>query len=579
MSLSSALYTGLSGLSAASHMISVSGNNIANVNTTAYKSTRADFQTQISMTLREASSPTENLGGLNPSQVGLGVSIGGVSRNFTPGTVQSTGVNSDVALEGKGFFVLNVGGQQMYTRSGNFTFDANSDLISSLNGGKVQGYGVDEDFNVIPGVLQDINVPIGSLTIARASSEVTFKGNLNAAGDVAMHGSIITMDAMYSDAAGTTPMTAADNLNSIFDAAGNALFSIGDVITITGVTKGTATLSDFRFEVTDPGAPTTTTADDLDGFGATMQDFMDFMDLILGIDTVTAEGITIDAAGQMVIAGNKGTVNDIKLDTTNIVVNRNTVSPTMPFNVASREDAHGESVRTTFVIYDSLGVEKVVDISLVLEGTNNGGTLWRYYAQSEDDSDLDRVLGTGVLSFDTGGRYVGVLAGQSSVTMHHNDSGADNPQSLSLLFGSQGLALSALADSVSQLSAVKQDGFGIGTLQDFAVAQDGSIVGTFSNGQLRTLGQIALATFTNPGGLKELGGNMYGVSAGSGNATIVVPGTAGTGRTIGSALEGSNVDLSGEFINLISASTGFSASSRVLTTSNQLMQELLSAVR
>ena len=95
MGLSTALYTGLSGLTAASQMISVSGNNIANVNTTAYKSTRADFETQISQTLKNASAPTANLGGTNPAQVGLGVRLAAISRNFTDGATQATGVNTD----------------------------------------------------------------------------------------------------------------------------------------------------------------------------------------------------------------------------------------------------------------------------------------------------------------------------------------------------------------------------------------------------------------------------------------------------------------------------------------------------
>lgn len=579
MGLTTALYTGLSGLNAASQMISVSGNNIANINTTAYKSTRADFQTQISQTLRNASSPTENLGGLNPSQIGLGVSLGGISRNFNSGPVQSTGVSTDVALEGSGFFVLSVGGSKMYTRSGNFTFDSNSDLVSVINGGKVQGYGVDADFNIITGAVDDINIPIGSLTIADATNEVTFNGNLNSAGEVATTGAVITLSALYSDAAGTIPATAADNLNTLYNAAGTLAFTPGDVITLSGITKGTATLANVRFEVTNPATPTTTTATNLNGSGATLQDYLTFMDRALGIENLATEGLSVDALGQIVVTGNSGTANNIVINTANITVNRGSVSPTQPFTVLSSEAAVGESVRTSFVSYDSLGNESVVNVTMVLEEKNNSGTIWRYYAQSEDDSDLDLALATGQLSFDNAGRFVSIIGGDSSINLDHADTGAEGPQAVQLVFSSDDLSLSALADDSSQIAAVKQDGFPIGTLDDFGISADGSIVGIFSNGQLRTLGQIVLATFTNPGGMKEIGGNMYTVSAGSGNATIVTPGTGGTGRTIGGALEGSNVDLSGEFINLISASTGFSASSRVLTTSNQLIQELLSAVR
>src|SRR5690606_4098531 len=124
--------------------------------------------------------------------------------------------------------------------------------------------------------------------------------------------------------------------------------------------------------------------------GATMQDFMDFLDALLGIDTHTTEGVSVDGAGQLVITGNMGTVNNIVMGTSNIVLNKGGVTPSQPFELVRVQDATGESVRTTFVTYDSLGATMLIDLAMVLEEKNNSGTVWRYYAQSQDDSDLDR---------------------------------------------------------------------------------------------------------------------------------------------------------------------------------------------
>src|SRR5205823_2327426 len=137
--------------------------------------------------------------------------------------------------------------------------------------------------------------------------------------------------------------------------------------------------------------------------------------------------------------------------------------------------------------------------------------------------------------------------------------------------------MTSLASHNSDLVMSKQDGSPLGSLESFMVGTDGTITGAFSNGLTRTLGQVAVATFANPEGLEDLGGNLFRTSADSGAATISAPLNLGAGGVRSGALEQSNVDLSKEFINMIIASTGFSASSRVITTSNQLLTELLNS--
>ena len=125
----------------------------------------------------------------------------------------------------------------------------------------------------------------------------------------------------------------------------------------------------------------------------------------------------------------------------------------------------------------------------------------------------------------------------------------------------------------------KQDGSPQGSLTSFTVGGDGIITGSFSNGLTRTLGQVALATFNNPDGLVDNGGGLYTSSANSGAAVVGAPTALGAGQLVDGALEQSNVDISQEFVDMIVASTGFSASSRVITTSDDMLTELMDTSR
>ena len=128
---------------------------------------------------------------------------------------------------------------------------------------------------------------------------------------------------------------------------------------------------------------------------------------------------------------------------------------------------------------------------------------------------------------------------------------------------------------LKELAAVFQDGSGIGTLANFSIGEDGLITGLFTNGLTRTVGQVAMATFANPEGLVDVGNNMFRVGPNSGEAIITEAFQFGTGRMLSGALELSNVDLSQEFINMILASTGYSAASRVISTTDELLDQLL----
>jgi flagellar hook protein FlgE len=572
MALSNSLNTGLTGLDTSSRKLSIAGNNIANVNTFGYKKSRVSFETTITRTLKDATGPTAAQGGTNPQQIGLGSKTASVTRDFSGGSLQPTGVNTDMAIEGNGFFVVESGETQRFTRAGNFDLDQNNELVTQ-NGWKVMGYGVNDNFELDRGQVEPLNVPLGNLTTAEATQSATLGGNLNAAGDVATQGSIVQTGLLHENNGTGPAATAGSNLTNLYDDAGNKLFNTNDVITLEGATKGGRELPAKTFEVNN--ANTT----DSDDFGQTLGDFRDFIDDALGIDTGVGGGTSITGAGRLQITGNSGTANDLDIDSSDIVKNK-TGTPSNPFTMSKTQDADGESVSTTFTAFDSLGNEMDVDLTMVLDNKSNQGTTWRYFAQSEQDSDLDRTLGTGTLEFDNNGQLR--TANAPTINIDRDGTGAVTPQEITLNFQSdednKG-GVTALADQNSNLTTRTQDGAGTGTLEDFSVGEDGIITGRFTNNLQRTIGQVALAQFTNPEGLADIGDNKFAATRNSGNPQIGEATEAGRGRILGSTLEQANVDITEEFTDLISAQTGFQANSRVIQTSSQLLQQLINSVQ
>ncbi|MGQ0628670.1 MAG: flagellar hook-basal body complex protein, partial [Phycisphaerales bacterium] len=239
--------------------------------------------------------------------------------------------------------------------------------------------------------------------------------------------------------------------------------------------------------------------------------------------------------------------------------------------------ATGESVRTQFVAYDSLGNEVVVNLTMSLLSKNStGGTTWQYLVDSPDDEDLSTSMGSGTISFDNQGQLIDT--DPISVSMERNAVGAESPLIFEIRLAAGNAGVTALATN-SQLLPAQVDGLPPGTLESFAIARDGTVVGTFSNGAVRPLARLALANFVNAAGLVDAGANLFQEGINSGVAAIIPAGSASVGDVIEGSLELSNVDLSQEFINLITASTAFSASSRVITTTEQLFQQLLALGR
>jgi flagellar hook protein FlgE len=581
MASMTAMFTALTGMTANSRSLDVVGHNIANVNTTAYKSNRMLFSTQFSLTPRLGSAPRETSGGTNPLQIGLGVQVAGTQRNHTGGTVSASGDSRDLAIEGDGFFVVNRGGEQLYTRAGAFRTNAVNDLVS-ISGEVLQGYTVDDQFNIVEGALTNLNIPLGTMTLAEATRNVRFSGNLNAQGPLPTQGSSVdllgTATGGFAAIATANPPPGAGNAleltTRIVDiedpsqpGSGTPLFSAGQSLFFQNLEKGGKTLPDSTFAITAT---------------TTVQDLNTFLTGVLGLDASSGNnpdgrtpGIALNpTTGVLTITGNVGTVNDISIDASDIRLMSSTGAfVSSPFITDKNATADGEAVRTTFIAYDSLGSPVSVDLSMVIDSRSNTGTRWRYFIESPDDSSPTRAIATGTLDFDTLGQLI--TRDPIQVNIDRAGTGAGTPLSIDLAFAGGEDSVTSLTDDTSAIAATFADGSPIGTLTSYGIGEDGVVYGAFTNGMTRVIGQVALAKFANSEGLVDMGGNMFKTGPNSGTPLITEPQTLGTGKLVSGALELSNVDLSQEFINMILASTGYSAASRVIRTTDELMQQLL----
>ncbi|GHT11152.1 hypothetical protein FACS1894170_04330 [Planctomycetales bacterium] len=239
-----------------------------------------------------------------------------------------------------------------------------------------------------------------------------------------------------------------------------------------------------------------------------------------------------------------------------------------------RQDAVGSSVSTDLQVYDSLGTPINVRMTFVLESKSNTETLYRWYADSAQNQPEDGsaiATGGGLIRFDQHGRLIGT--DNSTVQVQRTQVASVSP--LDFDFEVNFDSLMALATNSPEVKQTEQDGAAAGTLYDFSIESDGTILGRFTSGEQRALGQIPLATFRNNEGLYKAGDSLYQAGTNSGNPKINVAGKDGVGVFKSNALELSNTDMGTEIINMILASSMYRANAKVMTTSNEMYDALL----
>ncbi len=230
------LYSGLSGLRASQLALDIIGNNVANVNTVGYKSSRAMFKEVMQQTIRSATAAsTSGPGGLNPMQVGLGTNIGSIDSNLNQGFIQVTNRETDFAIEGSGYFILSDGANRYYTRAGNFDIDRDGGLVYAANGYRVQGVMAVDGGIPSSGALTDLTLPFDTVSPPAATTSITYAGNLDRTADEAK------AEINIYDAAGNSTnlsLTFTNNFDNTWDMSlsvndGSVAFAAGATTTVT----------------------------------------------------------------------------------------------------------------------------------------------------------------------------------------------------------------------------------------------------------------------------------------------------------------------------------------------------------
>ena len=567
MGLTSALTTSLNGLALNEQTIDVLGNNIANAGTNGFKSSSVLFQTQLSRTMSVGSRPTALNGGTNPMQIGLGAMSASIVRDFSQGSVTNSTSPSDLAIQGDGFFIVRGANGDMYTRAGNFNLSSD-DLLVTPEGLRVQGYGVDDDFNLITTQLTDIVIPLGDLVVAQQTQNAYIGGALLSTGTMATQGSVVQSQVAFTAVAGsdfaTDPVDNNTLLTSLFkEGEATAMFSDGDVLTFSP-RKGGRQVEPQQLQIT----ATTTLAE-----------LLQLMDHTIGIHSggdIPQEGgenpqVRINASGQIEAIGNRGTVNDFSLSLGDFVVSTPSGNATLDLPFVKTQAANGESSITDFVVYDSLGQPVNVKLTTYLESRDSSSTTFRFFLESPDDSDTDVVLGNGTFTFDSHG--VISNGGVHQFTIDRNNTAAVSPMQVSIDFSKMSGISTPSAGSAMTLQS--QDGSNPGTLSRFVIDETGIINGIFDNGIIRSLGQVVLARFSNPQGLLEAGGTNFMEGVSSGTPFLVTPGNFGAGTIRAGAIELSNTDIGRNLVDLIVASTNYRGNARVIDSVQRLIDELL----
>lgn len=558
MGLTSALNTSLIGLTLNETSIDVLGNNIANAGTNGFKSSSVRFSTQLSRTLSVGSAPTTGSnanGGTNPRQIGLGATTAAITKNFSQGAITNSTSPSDLAIQGEGFFIVQGQSGQVYTRNGGFSKNSANKLVNA-QGLRVQGYGVDEEFNIVPtpGALVDLEVPVGDLNIAQESSTVTVAGALltTSEADIGTQGSILTSDAL-TDSTLVSPADQITDATLLTDVrrAGVPVFTATETLTFTP-RKGGADLDGQTLDVD----------------GATIGDLRALFADAIGLHNHNGAGVTITASGEINVVGNIGATNDIsdlsasRLTSTDAAgLSTNNVD----LGFTKSQAANGESAFTPVVVYDSLGEPIPVNIRLVKDSNSTA----QWFAESFGDSDASIVVGNGQIVFKPDGSVDTTASSAAMVTINRNDTNASN-LALTLDF----TTVSGVTSDGSNINA-SADGFPAGTLTDFIIDEVGTIRGEFNNGIIRTLGQVVMATFRNSQGMIENGGDTFKEGVSSGSPIIGTPGSFGYGTIRGGAIELSNTDIGQNLVDLIVASTNYRGNARVISSVQQLVDELL----
>ena len=484
------LYSGVAGLKSHQTKMDVIGNNIANVNTTAYKSQSITFSELMYQTTQSASgaNAATGVGGTNARQIGLGVKTGAINTAITSqGSTQTTNNPFDIMITGEAFFVVNNGSDNYFTRDGSFYIDGAGNLAMTSTGYNVMGWQLDETTGTIKQdtvsalkIMSTTNMTYPPEATTKATvSGIIDKNDTNVTSD---SGRIMNLE--FYDNQGYK-YVAKMSVHAINGDTGEFYVKLDDIQDANGESIGATSMAQVAFG----------------GYGAT------------GF-TYNPSGLVADATGKA--PGEAGYVETY-------------ADPTATETITN-------AIKLNYV---------------------NGTGKFQDIVESATETD---TTGKTMIDF-------GTLANFQDIEVDFSDTSNYNYNASS--------TIGAVRGDANELGAGRK----IGELNGINIAKDGVITANYDNGQSRTLGQIAVATFANASGLSKEGDNLYAATTNSGEFNGIGEDISLSGYMTTGVLEMSNVDLSSEFTEMITTQRGFQANSRIITVSDTLLEELTNLKR
>jgi flagellar hook protein FlgE len=567
MALSSALFSGISGLSNLGNAMQIIGDNIANVNTVGFKSSSFTFQDLLSQNMFTRA---------GTSQVGRGTALSDIYATFEQGSFESTGNTTDLAIGGDGFFAVRepTTASLFYTRAGNFRFD-NEGYMVNPEGYVVQGWAVDEDGN-ITGSTTDIAMT-SFTSQPQATESATIITNLDQ--DSENHSTILS--SMW-DGTADTPIA---GTNYEYQSTVKAYDSLGSTHDVT-VYYDRISGAEWQYIVTtNPAEDMRAGMAGTSGAGLLARGTISFNEgsgTITGItmSNLTGTGATTQSAsatlaGSFTAAATADitveNVEDLTASGTYAIAYAGGGAWTAPANLTAAGGSISSSTDSQIVIAFGTGDDITINLSepATVAGTDIvnlavvGNSDWTPLTTADINTD-------GYYEFNAD--FIGGAATDENIALDIGlrwNGSAFVPDSLS----------STQYASSSTTVYQSANGYGAGDLEGVDVDVDGLITGVYSNGQVLPLYKIALAKFQSLQGLYKEGGNLYRETRESGPATTSLPGSNGLGNIAPNSLEQSNVDIANEFVKMITTQRGFQANSKIITVTDQMLSELINLKR
>lgn len=651
------LYSGVSGLKSHQTRMDVIGNNIANVNTTAYKAKTINFSDMLYQTTQAATGPNiaNGTAGTNARQIGLGVKTGAINTSITTeGATQSTGNPFDLKLSGEAFFIVSNGSDTYFTRDGSFNVDAAGYLCMGSNGYTVMGWtNLDADTGAI---IQDSVKPLQILSPenqvfpAAATTSATISGIVDKFDDnlLTEYGRMINVQTYdnlgyeYNLKFGIKPVTNkvtsdkyVTNTEKLYELPGsiqkvdNSKITFtradGTEIKVTGLPSDLLQALEEQAKATNPPDGTQKSVDvTIDDAFLTTYSITD----LGAASTLKGETIKVNYSGDTGYmaykeAGGKATAGNVELGIIDLPADVITaIYGTAPTNVGDSSDlaatvsagllvtekTYTDGTDTQYLFHTTDGNKTPIEIKYTdiakLLATDGTPEVQAQYTTTEETTVEEIIDGQYTISLlsmtDADGQDMNIDAiSDKQFNLVYNTAngkfsyvGADGNTAFNLNLSALGSNFSDVSFDMSTttnvdngnkstVSGLKDDGRKVGVMTGVAIGTDGIITANYSNGQSKTIAQIAVATFSNAMGLSNEGDNLYAATANSGDfdGVGVDIKASGTGYMTTGVLEMSNVDLSQQFTDMITTQRGFQANSRIITVSDTLLEELVNLKR